>query len=215
MTPPTVSLNPARIHPAGPAALLLDVDQPQSWFAELWRRKETGDLDVTEIVPGARTVLLSGVRDPVAAAGVVRHIARTGAATTTGSETTTVAIAVTFTGDDLPQVAELWGTDVTGVIDRLCATELHVAFCGFAPGWAYLAGLPEELAVPRLATPRTRVPAGSVALAGAYAGIYPTASPGGWLLVGETTVRLFDPARTPPALLTPGTRVRFVQAAAS
>jgi KipI family sensor histidine kinase inhibitor len=89
-------------------------------------------------------------------------------------------------------------------------TELHVAFCGFAPGFAYLAGLPDELAVPRLDTPRTKVEAGSVGLADRYAGIYPTPSPGGWRLVGHTDVTLFDHTRTPPALLSPGTRVRFV-----
>jgi KipI family sensor histidine kinase inhibitor len=84
-----------------------------------------------------------------------------------------------------------------------------VAFCGFTPGWAYLSGLPEELTVPRLPTPRTKVPAGSLGLADRYAGIYPTASPGGWRLVGRTDVTLFDPERTPPALLVPGTRVRL------
>src|SRR6266542_1747962 len=80
---------------------------------------------------------------------------------------------------------------------------------GFAPGFAYLTGLPPECAVPRLATPRPRVPAGSVGLAARYAAIYPGASPGGWLLVGRTEVRLFDVDADPPALLTPGTRVRL------
>jgi len=97
------------------------------------------------------------------------------------------------------------------VVERLVRTPLHVAFCGFTPGWAYLAGLPEELAVPRLDTPRAKVPAGSVGLADRYAGIYPTASPGGWRLIGHTDVTLFQPDRTPPALLVPGTRVRLVQ----
>jgi KipI family sensor histidine kinase inhibitor len=87
-----------------------------------------------------------------------------------------------------------------------------VAFCGFAPGFAYLRGLPAAWAVPRLAVPRARVPAGSVALAGGYAGIYPSASPGGWRLVGRTAVTLFDVRREPPALLSPGTRVRLVTA---
>jgi KipI family sensor histidine kinase inhibitor len=92
---------------------------------------------------------------------------------------------------------------------------MWVAFCGFSPGWAYLKGLPEELAIPRLETPRARVPAGSVALADTYAGIYPTASPGGWRIVGRTGVQLFDAERDPPALLSPGTRVRFVADSAS
>jgi KipI family sensor histidine kinase inhibitor len=126
-----------------------------------------------------------------------------------------VSIDVRFDGEDLAEVARLWSTDARGVVDRLVQTELHVAFCGFTPGWAYLAGLPEELAVPRRATPRPRVPAGSVGLADRYAGIYPTASPGGWHLVGHTNATLFDPDRTPPALLIPGTRVRFAEATTS
>ena len=89
---------------------------------------------------------------------------------------------------------------------RLTGTRFRVAFCGFAPGFPYLTGLPAELALPRLATPRPRVPAGSVALAGPYAGIYPGASPGGWLLVGRTDLVLFDVAADPPARLGPGTR---------
>jgi KipI family sensor histidine kinase inhibitor len=84
------------------------------------------------------------------------------------------------------------------------------AFCGFAPGFAYLSGL--DAAVSRLATPRTRVPAGSVALAGTWCGVYPTTSPGGWRIIGSTDARLWDVDRDPPALLVPGTRLRFVAA---
>ena len=83
------------------------------------------------------------------------------------------------------------------------------AFGGFAPGFGYLTGLPPELHVPRRDTPRTRVPAGSVGLAGPFAGAYPRASPGGWQLVGRTDAGLFDVDRRPPALLAPGGRVRF------
>ena len=81
---------------------------------------------------------------------------------------------------------------------------------GFAPGFPYLSGLDPALALPRLATPRTRVPAGSVAIGGAQTGIYPRESPGGWRLLGRTPLRLFDPQRDPPSLLAPGDRVRFV-----
>ncbi|MFI7025352.1 allophanate hydrolase subunit 1 [Micromonospora sp. NPDC049900] len=123
-----------------------------------------------------------------------------------------VEVPVSFDGEDLPRVAELWRVDVSAVVRRLRETEFRVAFCGFAPGFGYLTGLPAELAVPRLATPRPRVPAGAVGLAGPYAGIYPTASPGGWLLVGRTGLTLFDVTADPPALLTPGTRVRLVSA---
>jgi KipI family sensor histidine kinase inhibitor len=92
----------------------------------------------------------------------------------------------------------------------LAQIDFRVAFCGFTPGFGYLAGLPDHLAVPRLETPRPKVAAGSVGLADTYAGVYPTASPGGWRLVGRTTVTLFDPLRSPPAQLIPGARVRFL-----
>jgi KipI family sensor histidine kinase inhibitor len=101
---------------------------------------------------------------------------------------------------------------VAATIERLTEIEFTVAFCGFAPGFAYMSGLADEWSVPRLDAPRPRVPAGAVALAGAYAGIYPTASPGGWRLVGRTDQNLFDVRREPPALLTPGTRVRLTEA---
>ncbi|MBU8858132.1 MULTISPECIES: allophanate hydrolase subunit 1 [unclassified Micromonospora] len=202
-----------RIRPVGAHALLLDCDDPeqaQVWRAELWLRREAGELTATEIVPGAVTVLLDGVPDPhAAAARIAGWRPRTTASGTAGAE---VRVPVVYDGEDLPRVAGHWNVDVPAVVDRLRRTEFRVAFCGFAPGFAYLTGLPPELAVPRLATPRTRVPAGSIALAGPYAGIYPTASPGGWLLVGRTDLPLFDVHADPPARLTPGTRVRLVDA---
>ncbi|MER5605170.1 allophanate hydrolase subunit 1 [Micromonospora tulbaghiae] len=202
-----------RIRPAGAYALLLDCDdaaQAQAWQAELWHRREAGELTATEIVPGAVTVLLDGVPDPEAtAARITGWRPRTAAS---GAATAEVRVPVVYDGEDLPRVAGHWNVDVPAVVDRLRRTEFRVAFCGFAPGFAYLTGLPPELAVPRLATPRTRVPAGSVALAGPYAGIYPAASPGGWLLVGRTDLPLFDVHADPPARLTPGTRVRLADA---
>jgi KipI family sensor histidine kinase inhibitor len=123
--------------------------------------------------------------------------------------TTVVDLPVVFDGADLADVAELTGRSADDVVGALTTAELTVAFCGFAPGFGYLTGLPAELHVPRRATPRTRVPAGSVALAGPFAGVYPQASPGGWQLVGRTDAVLFDVDRDPPALLSPGTVVRF------
>ena len=196
-----------RVRAVGAEALLLEVDDPAEWFAELTHRRDAGELSAAEIVPGARTVLLDGLTDPAAVTESVRTWKPTTRATYAEA---TVEIPVAFTGPDLPGVAELWHCSEDEVIERLVGTPLHVAFCGFTPGWAYLVGLPEELAVPRLETPRPRVPAGSVGLADRYAGIYPTASPGGWRLVGRTDMSLFDPDRTPPALLTPGTRVHLV-----
>ncbi|QLQ38670.1 5-oxoprolinase subunit B family protein [Micromonospora robiginosa] len=202
-----------RIRPVGAHALLLDCDdaeQVEAWRAELWRRRAAGDLAAVDIVPAALTVLLDGVPDPeTTAARIAGWHPR---ATAAGADAAEVRVPTVYDGADLPAVAEHWGVDVPTVVDRLRRTRFRVAFCGFAPGFAYLAGLPPELAVPRLATPRTRVPAGSVALAGPYAGIYPAASPGGWLLVGRTEMVLFDVHADPPARLTPGTPVRLVPA---
>lgn len=198
-----------RVLRVGAGALLLEVEDPMAWFVELWRRRASGDLLAVEIVPAARTVLLDGVPDPGALAARLAEWAPP--AGSTAAVGTLVEIPVEYGGADLGDVAAHWGTTERGVVERLTATEFRVAFCGFAPGFAYLAGLPPELAVPRLPTPRPRVPAGSVGLAGRYAGIYPGASPGGWRLVGRTDATLFDVHADPPALLTPGTRVCLVE----
>ncbi|MEH1098676.1 5-oxoprolinase subunit B family protein [Micromonospora sp. CPCC 205561] len=202
-----------RTRPVGAHALLLDcddADQVEGWRAELWRRRERGELAAVEIVPAATTVLLDGVPDPAATAARIAGWTPRPAAPRRAAAL--VEVPVTYDGEDLPRVAEHWGVGVPAVVERLRRTPFRVAFCGFAPGFAYLTGLPAELAVPRLPTPRPRVPAGSVALAGPYAGIYPAASPGGWLLVGRTDLALFDVRADPPARLAPGTPVRLAAA---
>jgi KipI family sensor histidine kinase inhibitor len=113
-------------------------------------------------------------------------------------------------GADLDAVAAECGRPAGEVVARFCAAVYTVAFVGFAPGFPYLIGLPPELEVARLPSPRSRVPAGAVAIAGPFAGVYPSATPGGWRLLGAAAIRLFDPAATPPARLTAGDRVRFV-----
>jgi KipI family sensor histidine kinase inhibitor len=129
-----------------------------------------------------------------------------------GASTRMVAIPVCYGGDDGPDLeavakhAELSPDEVTA---RHTAAEYTVAMIGFAPGFPYLLGLDPALAMPRRADPRTRVPAGSVAIGGAQTGIYPRELPGGWQLIGRTPLSLFDPARAPPCLLAPGDRVRF------
>jgi KipI family sensor histidine kinase inhibitor len=112
-------------------------------------------------------------------------------------------------GPDLAEVAALTNLGQDQVIARHVAGDYRVAMLGFAPGFAYLLGLDAALAVPRLAAPRLRVPAGSVAIGGAQTGVYPSVLPGGWRLIGRTPLRLFDAARVPPARLMPGLRVRF------
>lgn len=113
-------------------------------------------------------------------------------------------------GPDLPALAERAGLDVAAYINSHAAVEYTVAFLGFQPGFPYLRGLPDALYAPRRASPRVRVAAGSVAIGGAYTGIYPASGPGGWQIIGRTTAIVFDPQRDAPALLMPGDRVRFV-----
>lgn len=200
-----------RVRRVGRSALLIecaDADEVEAWRAELWRRRAAGDLAATDIVAGAVTVLVDGV-PPDAARTVEAWPAPAPVRVGNGP---LIEVPTLFDGEDLPDVAARWAVSVPEVVNRLTAARLRVAFCGFAPGFPYLAGLPGEWAVPRLPSPRPRVPAGAVGLAGAYAGIYPTASPGGWRLVGRTDVPLFDVHRNPPALLAPGTRVRLVAA---
>jgi KipI family sensor histidine kinase inhibitor len=199
-----------RVRPVGASALLLecrDADEVEAWRTELWRRRAAGKFAAAEIVPGAASVLLDGV-DP----GLAERLPGWRPTGDTGrmSDMPLVEIPAIFDGQDLDDVADIWGVSVREAVDRLVSADLTVAFSGFAPGFAYLRGLPAQWAVPRLDTPRPRVPAGSIALAGGYAGIYPSASPGGWRLVGRTSVQLFDVRREPPALLGPGTRVRLV-----
>lgn len=123
-----------------------------------------------------------------------------------------VELPVRYDGPDLESVAEQCGLPVAEVIRRHCAPEYTVQFCGFAPGFGYLSGLDPALRLPRLASPRPAVPAGSVAIAGEFTGVYPRSSPGGWLLLGRTDTTLFDLDRRPPALLRPGVVVRLTPA---
>lgn len=197
-------------HRAGPRAVLLecaDAAEVAAWHAELVRRRDAGELAATDLVPAARTVLVDGLADPDALAESLAGQRVPPAAGPTGGHA--VEIPVVYDGPDLDEVAELWGTTAEGVVARHTGTDFRVAFCGFSPGFGYLTGLPAELAVPRRPSPRPAVPAGSVGLAGEYSGVYPSQSPGGWRLIGRTGVVLFDPDASPPALLAPGTAVRF------
>jgi KipI family sensor histidine kinase inhibitor len=196
----------------GRGAVLLEVAQAgaeevAAWYAALCRRREENTLTAVDIVPAARTVLIDGVPDPAALAA---DLGRTPPPEPLPNEQgPLVRIPTVYDGLDLDDVAERWNTSREGVIDRHTSIEFRVAFCGFAPGFAYLTGLPPDLRVPRLDEPRVSVPAGSVALADEYAAVYPAASPGGWRLLGHTDLVLFDLAADPPSTLRPGTRVRF------
>ncbi|MEV7428918.1 allophanate hydrolase subunit 1 [Nocardioides sp. NPDC092400] len=197
---------PVRMRSVGPSAVLVEVEGAAAALAlATWARRR--GVPAVEVVPAAETVLFDGT-EPAALERVLAEWSPT-AEPPAGD---LVEVPVTYDGDDLELVAEHWGTSVAGVVERHAALTFVSSFCGFAPGFAYLAGLPEELAVPRLDSPRPRVPAGSVALAGTWCGVYPTTSPGGWRVLGRTGTALWDAGREPPALLAPGTRVRFVPA---
>ncbi|MGW2340955.1 5-oxoprolinase subunit B family protein [Streptomyces sp. NPDC001661] len=207
-----------RVRPAGRHALLVefaDAEQAGAFHAEVLRRRAAGILPpVREVVPGARTVLLDGVAEPDALA---RRLGEWDVSAGAAADGDVVTIPVVYDGPDLAEVAELWGVSVAEVAAVHSSYEYRVAFCGFAPGFGYLSGLPEELRVPRRATPRTRVPAGAVAVAGGYSAVYPRATPGGWQLIGSMPdpAGLWDPLREPAALLAPGTRVRFAATAST
>lgn len=193
----------------GPSAVLVEVaDARLALDLALWVREAGVACD--EVVPAAATVLLDGLAQPHALEAALRSWVPGRAP---AHEPAVVEVPVSYDGEDLALVARHWAVDEDEVVARHTATTFVSAFCGFAPGFAYLAGLPEEWSVPRLATPRARVPAGSVALADSWCGVYPSASPGGWLLLGTTRLDVWDLGRTEsPALLAPGTRVRFVVA---
>ncbi|MBV2354568.1 allophanate hydrolase subunit 1 [Streptomyces sp. J2-1] len=196
--------------PVGDDALLLETgsgEQVRALHAELLRRRAAGTLPAREIVPAARTVLLDGLPDPAAWAA---RLALLTAPPAPPPAAAPVELPVRYDGPDLADVAAHWGVPVAEVARIHSAAEYTVAFCGFTPGFGYLTGLPAAYDVPRRATPRTAVPAGAVALAGPYTGVYPRPSPGGWQLIGSARAVLWDHTRDPAALLAPGTRVRFV-----
>jgi KipI family sensor histidine kinase inhibitor len=193
--------------PVGRTAVLVEVAGAEEALSlAIWARGAR--VPAREIVPAAASVLFDGVAD----VDTLHRVLGSWTPEAGEPEGDLVEIPVAYDGEDLGYVAERWGTDVEGVVARHGEIEFVSAFCGFSPGFAYLAGLPEELAVPRLDSPRTRVPAGAVGLAGAWCAAYPTASPGGWRLLGRTDAPLWDAGRDQPALLPPGTRVRFTPA---
>lgn len=209
--------------PVGDRAFLVECADPAEALA-LWRRlRAAPPAGVVEPVVAARTVLvrvaeghLERVRavldrpDPhpqdVEAPGTQRR----GPAPTGGPEVREVVLETVYDGEDLTAVADLLGASVEGVVAHHADTVWTSGFLGFAPGFAYLRAADGWPEVPRLVSPRTRVPAGSVAVAGPWSAVYPAASPGGWRLLGRTSTTVWDVDRADPALLPPGTRVRFV-----
>ena len=201
------------IRPCGDRGLLVEVDDVAAVTAlhtALRDEVAAGRLvGIVDLVRGARTVLvrLAPGADVRATAGVVERLeVRPPDATAEGD---VLDIAVRYDGEDLDDVAAHTGLSVPEVVSAHTGQIWTVAFAGFAPGFGYLVGEDDRLVVPRRSDSRVSVPAGSVALAAEFSGVYPRASPGGWQLIGRTGERMWDLDRDPPALLTPGTRVRF------
>lgn len=186
-----------RVLPAGDHGTLIEVDDNAAALRVAHSLRSRGAF--VDVVPGHRTVLVTweGERPPL-------EVTDVSVAAAPGK---LVEVPVVYDGPDLEDVARLAG--VHDVVALHTSAEYTVGFVGFAPGFAYLLGGDPRLFVPRLDTPRQRVPAGSVAVAGPYSAVYPGESPGGWRLIGRTDLTLFDAARDPPALLEPGDRVRF------
>ncbi|WP_460355405.1 5-oxoprolinase subunit B family protein [Mycobacterium sp. ZZG] len=202
-----------RILDYGDRALLLEFDGSAEVLAWTEAVRAAGLPGVEDIVPAARTVLvkLAGPRYQAPTRQRLSKVTPTqqALAEATTPHTADIVIDVVYDGEDLDEVARLTGLSRDEVVAAHTGRLWRVGFSGFAPGFAYLVGGDERLAVPRRAEPRTRVPVGSVGLAGEFSGIYPRESPGGWQLIGRTSAVLWDADRENPALLTPGMWVRF------
>jgi allophanate hydrolase subunit 1 len=218
----------------GRSGLLVELDSLDEVLrltAELDADRPAG---VSELIPGARTVLIRFDPARTGLGPLAAHLARRpaepigppGSARSAGSAGSTgptesgrgsdrrgggeqVEIPVCYDGPDLAAVAEMTGLSTAEVVRRHSQAHYRVAFTGFAPGFGYLSGGDPALVVPRRSTPRTRVRAGAVGLAGEFTGVYPRPGPGGWQLIGHTDVTMWDVDRTPAALLRPGVTVVF------
>lgn len=210
-----------RIEPVGDAAAIAIVGDTldfatvrRVWaLAALARERLSGS--ALDVVPAYASVL---VRFDPATSNLAHVMAclRGAAQDTRDTVTLTprrIVVAACFGGEhgaDLEEMAKTAGITAARFVEQFCAAEYRVAFLGFLAGFPYLMGLPAQLEAARRASPRDRVPAGSVAIGGTQCGIYPRVSPGGWRLIAQTNAAVFDPAREPPALFAPGDEVRLV-----
>jgi KipI family sensor histidine kinase inhibitor len=201
-----------RTLPCGDRGLLVelaDLDEVLALYGALVDDPPEG---VVDLVPAARTLLLRLDPARTDVETVRRSLARTRPAPGSRSRGESVEVPVSYDGEDLAEVGRVTGLGERGVVEAHTGQDWTVAFCGFSPGFGYLVGEDDRLHVPRRSSPRKRVPAGAVALAGEFAGIYPRESPGGWQLIGHTTMLPWDLERDPPTVLLPGVSVRFVEA---
>ncbi|HLT98378.1 MAG TPA: 5-oxoprolinase/urea amidolyase family protein [Burkholderiaceae bacterium] len=203
-----------RFMPASDSALLVELDnlgQAMALYRQLRQHPIHG---VSELVPAARTVLVQYRPSAITPTELLTALRERGAAAEERQNDLTepgrlVEIPVHYNGEDLPEVAELLGITVSEVIARHTERPYLAAFAGFAPGFVYLAGGHPSFQLPRRTSPRTKVPAGSVAVAGDFSAVYPSDSPGGWQLLGVTDIPMWDLSRPEPAYIQPGFRVQF------
>lgn len=194
---------------AGASGLLIELDDLDAVLglsAALRARPPAG---VVDIVPAARTILLHCDLRVTSLEAVAATVRRVEPSPHEPSSANVLEIPITYDGPDIDDVLTFTGMSRPELIQWHTGADWVVAFCGFAPGFGYLVS-PSGLSIPRRDTPRTKVPAGSVGLAGEFSGIYPRVSPGGWQLIGRTVLRLFDLAAQPPAKLAPGIGIRFL-----
>ena len=193
----------------GPRAMWIDTHAspvaPAEW-AQVARDVIAG---VTSAVPGASRIVIEFDDRRTSADAIASQLRDHAPSLATTREVAHLDLPVSYDGPDLESVAKICGLTPAEVVARHSSVTYRVAFCGFCPGFAYLTGLDPALHVPRLESPRTEVPAGSLAIAADYSAIYPTSSPGGWHLLGSCSTVLFDTQADPPALLRPGMTVRF------
>jgi len=211
-------LQRARCYLLGERAVVLELEPPISLASQqrIWglNQRLQAVASVQEVIPGMNNITLI-LRDPQQSAlDAIERLQRWWEESEVQiPESRQVAIPVIYGGEagpDLTVVAEHAGLSIHQVVELHSSTDYVVYFIGFQPGFPYLGGLDPRLHIPRRAEPRVAVPAGSVSIGGSQTGVYPLASPGGWQLIGQTPVALFDPLQQPPTLLRPGDTVRFV-----
>jgi KipI family sensor histidine kinase inhibitor len=201
-----------RVLRCGSRAALVELESLPQVLGLHTTLREDPPQGVTGLVPAARTVLVNYDPAVIDFHGLRAHLTRLPVTEVRRRDGKAVEVPVHYDGEDLEDVARMTGLSPREVVARHAGGEHTVAFCGFAPGFAYITGLDPALHVSRRDSPRTKVPAGSIALADEFTGHYPRESPGGWQIIGRTELRVWDLDRDPPMLLLPGTRVRFVEA---
>lgn len=201
------------LRPAGERGVLVELPG-NATVRKLARLAPRALAGVEDVVAGHETVLITWEAGRSAPPDLAARIAAILAGPSAAGDGGSIELPVVYDGPDLAAVAQACGVSPEEVVRRHRASRFEVGFLGFSPGFAYLLGGDPTLRPSRRAEPRERVPAGSLAIAGEYSAVYPSASPGGWNLIGRALVEPFSLDRDPPALLRTGMHVRFAEAAA-